>query len=227
MATQQFEIEVKSLLGAPEAAETLLARMKEIDPACTMHASSSQLNHYFEGGDPRALYERMKDKIAPEEAAMMEKIASDGQKISVRTRDADGTVRIVMKASIGSDSSENGVMRVEVDAVVPGMTLEELDSEVLAAGYTYQAKWSRKREEYRVQGIDVCVDRNAGYGYLAEFEKVVGDESEAEAARAQIDELMGRLGVRELPQDRLERMFAHYNANWPEYYGTDKVFIIE
>jgi hypothetical protein len=30
-----------------------------------------------------------------------------------------------------------------------------------------------------------------------------------------------------LAQERLERMFAHYNQNWPEYYGTTKVFIIE
>jgi hypothetical protein len=38
---------------------------------------------------------------------------------------------------------------------------------------------------------------------------------------------MAKLGVEELPQDRLERMFAHYNAHWPEYYGTEKVFVIE
>jgi len=38
---------------------------------------------------------------------------------------------------------------------------------------------------------------------------------------------MTKLDVEELPQDRLERMFAYYNKNWPEYYGTEKIFVIE
>jgi hypothetical protein len=45
--------------------------------------------------------------------------------------------------------------------------------------------------------------------------------------RKEIDALMGELGVAELSQDRLERMFKFYNENWPEYYGTDRTFIIE
>jgi len=39
--------------------------------------------------------------------------------------------------------------------------------------------------------------------------------------------LMAELGVAELPQDRLARMFDFYNQNWPDYYGTDKTFTIE
>jgi len=38
---------------------------------------------------------------------------------------------------------------------------------------------------------------------------------------------MQELGVEELSQDRLERMFSHYNSNWPDYYGTERTFIIE
>jgi hypothetical protein len=38
---------------------------------------------------------------------------------------------------------------------------------------------------------------------------------------------MTELDVVELEQDRLARMFSFYNANWPDYYGTEKVFIIE
>jgi len=38
---------------------------------------------------------------------------------------------------------------------------------------------------------------------------------------------MESLGVRELPQDRLERMFKFYNSHWREYYGTDKIFTVE
>jgi adenylate cyclase class IV len=106
------------------------------------------------------------------------------------------------------------------------VSLDELDLLLLDAGFVYQAKWSREREEYAYKGASVCLDKNAGYGYLAEVEKIVHDEALADAVRAEIDEIMLELEIVELDQDRLARMFAHYNANWPEYYGTDRVFFI-
>jgi hypothetical protein len=38
---------------------------------------------------------------------------------------------------------------------------------------------------------------------------------------------MSEIGLVELPQDRLARMFEYYNNNWEDYYGTEKVFNIE
>jgi len=38
---------------------------------------------------------------------------------------------------------------------------------------------------------------------------------------------MKRAGLEELDQARLARMFAYYNAHWSEYYGTEKIFVIE
>lgn len=224
---EQYEVEIKCLLGSEEAADALRKRLRQIDPSCALRSSSTQLNHYFEGGDPTALYERLSTRLPKDTAQQMERMATGGKNISVRTREADGEARIVMKASIGDDSSENGVMRMEVEETVPGMTLAMLDKEVLAAGYGYQAKWSRSREEYAVAGTAVCLDKNAGYGYVAEFEKVVGNPDEAKAAREEIEGLMNAAGVMELPQTRLERMFAYYNEHWPEYYGTDKTFTID
>ena len=60
-----------------------------------------------------------------------------------------------------------------------------------------------------------------------QFERVVDDSSKVESARSELKAFMEKLGVEELPQERLERMFAFYNAHWPEYYGTDKIFVIE
>lgn len=71
------------------------------------------------------------------------------------------------------------------------------------------------------------MDKNAGYGYLAEFEKIVTDEAEADSVREELDALMAELEVEELDQERLARMFSFYNTNWPDYYGTDKTFTIE
>lgn len=223
MASGRYEVEVKSLLGSEEAAQQLRDKLATF----TRVGTHAQLNHYFTGGDPRALAATLATIVSREDAELFTRIAEQGVGISVRTRLADDVARMIMKASLGSDSSENGVARVEADVAIPGYTLPELDAMVLSAGYTYQAKWSRAREEYASGDLAVCLDKNAGYGYLAEFEKVVTTEDEVAAAETEVRALMETLGVTELPQDRLERMFAYYNEHWPDYYGTDKIFIIE
>lgn len=220
-----FEVEVKSLLGAEEAAELLRARMRQVDPATALTSRNKQLNHYFTGGGMNKLAEILLPHFSADILAKFKDIASKGKDFSTRTRDKDGTVLLVVKASMGEDSSSNGVARMEFEEKV-AMTLDELDELLLQAGFRYQAKWSREREEYVCRGINVCLDRNAGYGWLAEFEKVVQSESELESARQEVRQLMDDCGVQELQQERLERMFAFYNAHWGEYYGTDKVFTV-
>lgn len=223
-----YEVEVKSLLGNQESADRLRARMMELDPSCVMTASSSQLNHYFEGGDLHELARVFAPLVSEETAKKMERIATEGKSVSIRTRQVgDGFGRVVLKASVGDDSSANGVARIEIEELIEGKSLAELDEIVKSAGFTYQAKWSRAREEYVSGPVTVCLDKNAGYGYLAEFERVVESADEIPSARADIDAFMEKLGVTELPQDRLERMFAHYNLHWPEYYGTDHIFVID
>src|SRR5690606_5968193 len=142
-----------------------------------------------------------------------------GNSFSIRTRQKDDQVLLVVKASVDEGTSANTVSRLEFEEPV-NLSLEELDQILLDSGFSYQAKWSRERGEYAYKGINVCLDKNAGYGYLAEFEKILDDESLVNAARDEIAEIMRELGVEELPQDRLERMFAHYNQNWTDYYGT-------
>ncbi len=220
-----FEVEVKSLLGSEESAELLRARMKQVDPNTALTSRNKQLNHYFTGGDMQKLGWDIAPHFSLEILAKFNDIARKGKDFSTRTRERDGTVLLVIKASMGEDSSSNGVARMEFEERVP-MTLEKLDELLLQAGFRYQAKWSREREEYVCRGVNVCLDRNAGYGWLAEFEKVVASEAELEAARAEVHQLMDDCGAVELQQERLERMFAFYNAHWGEYYGTDKVFTI-
>lgn len=221
-----FEIEVKSLLGDAENAVRLKEKMCALDPECVMIGSNTQLNHYFEGGDMEALFEAVKDLFSEEQQAKLRVTIDRGTEFSIRTRQKDNEVLFVVKASIDEGTSANTVKRIEFEEPV-SVTLGELDERLISAGFFYQAKWSREREEYAYKGANVCFDKNAGYGYLAEFEKIVHDEADADAVRAEIDALMAELEVFELEQERLARMFAHYNANWPEYYGTEKVFIIE
>ena len=134
---------------------------------------------------------------------------------------------MVVKASVDEGTSANTVARIEFEAETPELTLEGLDQLVLKAGFEYQAKWSRERTEYKFRGTNVTIDKNAGYGYLAEFEKIIDDETKVAETKSQLKQLLEELELEELPQDRLERMFAFYKANWQDYYGTDKVFVVE
>ena len=221
-----FEIEIKSLLGEAAAAEALKQRLCELDPDCRLSAQNKQLNHYFEGGDMEALVTSISPHLSDEQNQKLAHIVEKGSSFSVRTRQKNDQVLLVVKASVDEGTSANTVSRLEFEEKVE-LSLEELDQLLLDAGFQYQAKWSREREEYSYKGMNVCIDKNAGYGYLAEFEKVLDDEAAVSKAREEIVEVMRELGVAELPQERLERMFAHYNQNWPDYYGTEKVFVIE
>lgn len=223
---QSYEVEIKSLLGNSERADELRRAMQELDPACTLLSVNRQLNHYFEGGSLADLYQKVAPKLSTEAAARLSDIAGDTASLSVRTRDKDSKVFLIVKATLRDDSSANGVARMEFEEQVP-LSLAELDELVMASGFRYQAKWSRQREEYLCRGVNVTLDKNAGYGWLAEFERVVDNPSKVDDAEREIRSLMEDLGVVELPQERLERMFSHYNKHWKDYYGTGKIFIVE
>ncbi len=222
-----FEIEIKSLLGEKEKADALRERLAQLPESAKLVRTTSQLNHYFTGGDWKEFLKNMEPHFSGEKKKSFHRIVSEGKNHSVRTRQSDGKVLLVVKASIDDTTSSNGISRMEFEEEVPELSLDELDAVLLKSGFEYQAKWSRDREEYAAGNISVCLDRNAGYGYVAEFEKIVHEAHEAEGAKRELLDFMKKLGVEELPQERLERMFAHYNAHWPEYYGTENIFVID
>ncbi len=224
----QIEVEVKSLLGELTVADRLREKISAAPYAATLKGQSPQLNHYFLPGDVEKLFESLKGYFDQVKQEKLRHILTEGKQHSVRTRTYnDGKALLVLKASIDDTTSSNGLLRIEFEEEVPGLDITALDQVLLDAGFAYQAKWSRDREEYTLaDGTVVCLDRNAGYGYLAEFERMVATPAEAEAARDGIRALMSELGAEELPQDRLERMFAFYNEHWPEYYGTEKIFTL-
>ncbi len=198
--------------------------MKEIDPIFKQIGAHRQLNHYFEGkGDLASAADVLADT---EERNIFLDLAKKAKDFSLRTRDADGKVLLVLKASIDDTTSANGTARREFEGAV-AMPIEKLDEALLKAGFSYQAKWSRERTEYQFSGANVTIDKNAGYGYLAEFEMVESDPSRADATKARLRALIKEVGFEELDQARLARMFAYYNANWRDYYGTEKIFVVE
>ena len=221
-----FEIEIKSLLGTKSHADALKERMAELDSNFELTSENKQLNHYFEGGVINELYSATEHLFSGEQHEKFQHMVEKGKDFSVRTRQRDGEVLLVVKASVDEGTRANTVSRLEFEEPVT-ISLTELDELLLSSGYQYQAKWSREREEYSYKGANVCIDKNAGYGYLAEFEQITDDEAGIDALREELAVLMHELGVVELPQDRLARMFAYYNNNWDKYYGTDSTFTIE
>lgn len=221
---KSYEIEIKSLLGSEERAAALREKLR----ACgaELRSQSTQRNHYFVGGEMEKLSKAVSAYLKKGAQEKLSHIIEAGKNFSVRTREADGKVYLVVKASVDSTTSQNGISRMEFEEEV-SLSLSELDQILLECGFSYQAKWSRKREEYECRDSKVCLDKNAGYGYVAEFERVVGDGIDRDAVLTELRTFMREMEVEELPQDRLERMFAHYNEHWPEYYGTDKIFLIE
>lgn len=217
-----YEIEIKSLLGEQKWADAFRERLLESGGKLT--SKNSQLNHYFQG-DMTKLAEHVREMVT-DEVEKLEDILARGTDHSVRTRQKGNDVILVVKASIDDGTSANAISRMEFESSMP-ITLEELDQLLLAAGLDYQAKWSRYREEYAYEDIAITLDCNAGYGWLSEFEKVVDTEEDVPATRETLLAKMQAFGLEELPQDRLERMFEYYNTHWPEYYGTDKVFVVK
>lgn len=222
-----YEVEIKSLLGSQDNVNRLREKLKIIFPDTKLISKGRQLNHYF--NTPKDLSDfaiKFNKFISEDKKEALENIIKYGQNISVRTRGTDDKVMLVIKASVGNDTSSNGVKRIEFESVVD-IQLFQLDQLLIDFGFTYQAKWSREREEYDCGNFSVCLDRNAGYGYVVEFEKVTNDKKSLEDIRKYLLSIMQKLEVEELAQDRLERMFAYYNSNWDKYYGTDNVFNVE
>lgn len=223
---QVFEIEIKSLLGSKDNVDRLLKRMKNLDPNLKLSSSHSQLNHYFEGGDLERLVVEVSKMIDPKDINQLKRI-SNAKDYSLRTRLAGGQVIFVLKISRDDATSANSTNRIEFESKISSLTIDDLDKIILNVGFHYQAKWSRERSSYKFLDTTVTLDKNAGYGYLAEFEIVERDPEKIEASKARLKKNMSDLKVEELDQARLERMFKFYNTHWEEYYGTDKVFVVE
>lgn len=222
---KQIEVEIKSLLGDFNATQNLKQKMSNNDPSMEFIGSHTQLNHYFSDGNLTSLNKSLASLLNKDEKITLDEIVTQARSYSVRTRMADETVLFIVKATVDDTSSENGTARLELEIPVD-LTLDQLDEIILNQGFSYQAKWSRSREEYRYKGMSVSIDKNAGYGYLAEFERIVSQDSDFEAVKGEIRDEISLLGLEELSQDRLQRMFEFYNEHWQDYYGTDKTFTI-
>lgn len=222
----QYEIEIKTLLGSKQKSDELLAEVTRRDPATKLVSEQKQLNHYYHGGNLAKLAQAMAGHITPEQTAIINDIAARAKSINVRTRQKNSTVLLIVKGSLDNVSAVHSHQRMEFEAPVT-ITIGELDALVEQSGWQLEAKWQADRKIYSTMGLTLDMFFTPGYGYLAEFEKVVQADEDRESAHQKLVDTMESLGAKELLNPRLERMFAYYNQHWREYYGTDKVFMVE
>lgn len=225
--SHQYEVEIKTLLWSKEHADNFIKNLENSVEKLEKIWENAQLNHYFMGGDFIKLSEKLSEKISTEKLESFKNIISMDGKYSFRTRFVSGNSILVLKLSIDDTTSANGIRRIEWEETFSWMPIDELDAILLESDFEYQAKWSRERVEYKFDNIVVCLDKNAGYGYLAEFEMVIENEQDTPQAEENIRGIMARVWVEELDQARLTRMFDYYNKNWKDYYGTEKTFTID
>lgn len=225
---QQYEVEVKTLLGDQAAADAFIGKLQAADPELSQIGESSQLNHYFdESGDPAALLEAVKPTLKLADFESFKQILDQSKTFALRTRQDSAGVKLVIKAAKDGEDVQHAVERLEGEYLTDQAAIDEMDAKIQAAGYGFLSKWSRDRKEFKFKDNTVTLDRNAGYGYVAEFERIVTEESATAAAKQSILDELAALGLEELSQERIGRMFTHYNEHWPEYYRTNKTFIVE
>ena len=229
-----YEIEIKVLLGTPETKDMFLSKVQSHFPSIFLEYSENQKNHYFDWGSLKEILTSFSPFLSESEKTSLQNIVDTAKSASLRTRETPTQTILVVKATVNDESSSNGTARIEWEKDFAPFNIDTLDQMILDSGFVYQAKWSRSRDAYKLDDQTVlCIDKNAGYGYVAEFERVLVDNSREDIAwsiastRQELLDIIQKLGYEELNQDRLARMFAHYNANWSQYYGTDEVFTLQ
>ena len=123
-----------------------MSKVKDSFPSLSHSYSESQNNHYFEGGNLLHLLGTFRQFLGETEATSLHNLSKEARSFSVRTRGTPTQTIVVVKATVNDESSSNGTARIEWEVDLPSMTLDEMDTKVLSAGFVYQAKWSRERE---------------------------------------------------------------------------------
>jgi len=217
-----MEVEVKALIEDQDMVPEI--RRKISDLGGKYVDSQTQKNFYYHRPDKDSL---LKLSQRFQQVNEISDVLEKAQSISLRLRKIDDNeCLLVAKIALDEDGAANGVSRIEVEKNLEFESIEELDEIFQDLGLSVQSKWSRKRDTYKLRGATVTIDYNAGYGYVCEVEKVVSADLDQEKIENELRTILHDLGLEEIDGERLNRMFHHYNQNWEDYYGSERVFRI-
>lgn len=247
----QVEVEHKIYLETASNAEKFIDAFRQLASGDVAFydemrylGREEQKNHYFYPSSPVLLqnFQWPRWECIP---AFSYSDFDKATSVSVRTRYVNNEsfqkTLLVVKAALDGGDASNGSKRVEGEYLFP-TDQDTLDAFLLLAGFSLQAKWSRVRESYEyvlkensyinhLMGevfVSLSLDRNAGYGYLAEVEVSTDYEYASPEDLSKVaSNLIGLTGFQVMDDTLLDAMFAYYNKHWKNYYGTDKTFRIE
>lgn len=237
MSDTNYEIELKVLLWNSFPPNTFIKALSKDFKSVVERGEETQRNHYFEIPHRSQIIPAFEERLPIDhEDKILIADFRNGKDIVIRTREITKwdtkEVILVMKSTIDQGTSQNGTTRKELEIKIP-MTIEDLDTALIAyAEIKPQAKWSRTRTTFEVVDKDgfyftVCLDKNAGYGYIAEFEVVVQNPTVLESTKKKLEDCITHMWLKELPADQLHRMFEFYNKNWETFYQTNNYFFIQ
>ncbi len=90
---------------------------------------------------------------------------------------------------------------------------EDLEKLFLHLGLKIQAKWFRKRIEFKWNEINVCLDDTKGYGYVIELEKI-SDENNKDKDLEILNKRLKELNIDLTPKEELDKKYENYLKNW-------------
>lgn len=143
------------------------------------------------------------------------------KKLDFRIRRTDKESFLILKKGWMHDDD-----REEVEIKFDKKDFLTLDKLITDLGYKYDTKWYRKRIEYKYKNFNIDIDFNAGYGWLAEIEKLVKDEN-ADKAKKEIIDFASEIGLKPTPKSTFDKMYKFYKKNWKHYYDSKEVFSLE
>jgi len=218
------EVEIKALLT-----EDLSSFRRKAEKAGFQYQrEEAQLNHYFRVTEEFELatfvdeYNLSSDVLKAKSVAIRTREISSPNLNSVTGDSLFNTkTLLVVKYVLDGEDVQNGKDRYEIE-IDCTENITHVDSALIKYGLEYRSLWSRERLTYfhPEKEITLCLDKNAGYGYLVELERMVSEEKREDSFKELCDTLEF-LGLDMLESNLLETMFKYYETHYEDYYGTE------
>ncbi len=104
-------------------------------------------------------------------------------------------------------------IKEEIEIKFKREEFEDLEKLFLHLGLKIQAKWFRKRIEFKWNDTNVCLDDTKGYGYIIELEKI-SDELNKNKDLEELKKKIKELNIHLTPKEEFDKKYEDYLKNW-------------
>ena len=105
--------------------------------------------------------------------------------------------------------------REEIEIKFSKEDFEKINKILESIGLSTNIKWFRNRNEFKWNGITVCLDYTKGYGYIIEIEKITS-EQEKETVLKELKQKLEQLNIPLTSKEEFNNKFEYYKQNWKE-----------